>query len=108
MIHIKFTTNHLFKAVLLVEILFILNVRSSVQAGSGQEVKRKSTFDSEYPFFTAIWENGEHICGGSILTKDMILTAAHCVANVVNPNRLTAYFGISTKEEAINKVRFYS
>ena len=57
----------------------------------------------EYPFFTAIWDNGEHICGGSIITKDMILTAAHCVANVANPGRLEAFFGISTKEEIMNK-----
>ena len=61
---------------------------------------------SEYPFFVALWNKGIHICGASILTKDMILTAAHCVYNIVNPMDMEAFFGVSSKTEILNKDRF--
>jgi secreted trypsin-like serine protease len=32
----------------------------------------------QYPFFAALWIDGSHGCGASILTKDFVLTAAHC------------------------------
>ena len=62
--------------------------------------------NSEYPFFVALWNKGIHICGASILTKDMILTAAHCVYNIVNPMDMEAFFGVSSKNEILNKARF--
>ena len=54
----------------------------------------------------ALWNKGTHICGASILTKDMILTAAHCVYNIVNPTDMEAFFGVSSKDEILNKARF--
>ena len=54
----------------------------------------------------ALWNNGIHICGASILTKDMILTAAHCVYNIVNPSNMEAFFGVSSRDEILKKVRF--
>jgi len=57
----------------------------------------------QYPFFVALWNKGTHICGASILTKDMILTAAHCVYNIVNPMDMEAFFGVSSKTEILNK-----
>ena len=60
---------------------------------------------SEYPFFVAVWNKGVHICGASILTKDMILTAAHCVYNIPNPNDMEAFFGFSSKDEILKKAR---
>ena len=61
---------------------------------------------SEYPFYVALWNNGIHICGASILTKDMILTAAHCVYNIVNPSNMEAFFGVSSRDEILKKARF--
>ena len=56
--------------------------------GSGPEIE---IFNSEYPFYVALLNNGIHICGASILTKDMILTAAHCVYNIVNPSNMETF-----------------
>ena len=36
----------------------------------------------------------------------MILTAAHCVYNIVNPTDMEAFFGVSSKTEILNKARF--
>ncbi|KAJ8668267.1 hypothetical protein QAD02_009930 [Eretmocerus hayati] len=34
---------------------------------------------SDYPYMASIRYAGHHICGGSIISSDIILTAAHCV-----------------------------
>lgn len=35
----------------------------------------------EFPFHAGIFKNGELVCGGTIIDRYHILTAAHCVLN---------------------------
>ncbi|XP_053202357.1 serine protease 27-like [Panonychus citri] len=58
-------------------------------AGCGkQHIPRESrvvagndTYDGEFPWTVSVRRNGDHICGGVIIAKRWILTAAHCVYN---------------------------
>ncbi len=34
----------------------------------------------EFPWTVALFKNGQHFCGGSLISPTHILTAAHCVA----------------------------
>ena len=38
----------------------------------------------------------------------MILTAAHCVYNIPDPNDMEAFFGFSSKDEILKKSRLKS
>ncbi|KAJ8666952.1 hypothetical protein QAD02_008614 [Eretmocerus hayati] len=39
----------------------------------------------DYPFVASIRVAGGHVCGGSILTKNIVLTASHCINQKSNP-----------------------
>jgi len=53
------------------------------------------------PWQISIQRNGSHWCGGSILTKEWILTAAHCL-NDVPLNQLDVAAGITDRTDNIN------
>jgi secreted trypsin-like serine protease len=36
--------------------------------------------EGEWPWIAALLNNGRQFCGGSLITRKHILTAAHCVA----------------------------
>lgn len=53
---------------------FIATDASSVRIIGGSKVK-----PNEIPYLVSIQSDGKHICGGSILNENFVITAAHCV-----------------------------
>lgn len=35
--------------------------------------------DTAFPFIVSILSNGGHLCGGSLVNNDTVLTASHCI-----------------------------
>ncbi|XP_037941401.1 trypsin delta-like [Teleopsis dalmanni] len=50
---------------------------------------------NQYPYLVSVQRNGTHICGGSIYSNKIIVTAAHCLQNVWT-NELRVRAGSST------------
>jgi secreted trypsin-like serine protease len=59
---------------------------------NGEEAKPNS-----WPWM--VYLEGKNRCGGSILDKDTILTAAHCVEMISNPSNLKIIVGLHNKSE---------
>ncbi|XP_053959939.1 transmembrane protease serine 9 isoform X1 [Anastrepha ludens] len=64
----------------------------------------------EFPWIAVLFKSGKQFCGGSVITKNHILTAAHCVARMTSWDvaALTAHLGdydIRTNYEVQHVVR---
>ncbi|KAL0123016.1 hypothetical protein PUN28_007566 [Cardiocondyla obscurior] len=58
---------------------------------------------NSYPYIVSLKNNGEHMCGGSILNENWIVTAAHCVKIVNTPlKEMTLCSGTSVLNENCN------
>uniref|UniRef100_A0A3Q3RV82 Transmembrane serine protease 3a n=1 Tax=Mastacembelus armatus TaxID=205130 RepID=A0A3Q3RV82_9TELE len=49
----------------------------------------------QFPWQVSLRFNGEHLCGGSIITSLWILTAAHCVYGFADPSMWTVQAGLT-------------
>ncbi|XP_028248739.1 transmembrane protease serine 3 isoform X2 [Parambassis ranga] len=49
----------------------------------------------QFPWQVSLHFNGEHLCGGSIITSHWILTAAHCVYGFENSSQWAAHVGLT-------------
>ena len=49
---------------------------------------------SRWPWQVALIANGEQVCGGSLVTPDWIVTAAHCVHKTPDPSAYTVVVGM--------------
>lgn len=57
-----------------------------------------AAMQGDYPFMGALFENGGHVCGASLITPNIALTAAHCVATS-SPSSLALWFNITNLNE---------
>ncbi|XP_039600435.1 transmembrane protease serine 2 [Polypterus senegalus] len=53
----------------------------------------------QWPWQVSLWSEGEHWCGGSIITPYWIVTAAHCVERKNSPTQWKVYAGKLTLSE---------
>ena len=44
-------------------------------------------FTDEFPWQISIKNLGQHICGGSIISKNQVITAAHCIEAAQSVNK---------------------
>ncbi|KAJ8400322.1 hypothetical protein AAFF_G00397050 [Aldrovandia affinis] len=57
--------------------------------------------EGAWPWQVSLWVGGEHQCGGSIITPDWIVTAAHCLLLYNLPGDWTVYAGYLDQYEML-------
>ena len=53
----------------------------------------------EYPYIVSLQGYGDHFCAGVILTKDYILTAAHCAKHLYSTENFLVRAGLNHTDE---------
>lgn len=72
---------------------FVCVVGSAVAQGGVRIVGGVEATPGEYPFMASLQKSGRHFCGGSLVAKSWILTAAHCVKSA-SASSLTVKLGL--------------
>lgn len=54
----------------------------------------------ERPWMASLQSGGQHFCGGSVIDKNWILTAAHCVEDVSDPASLEIKINLTNLNDA--------
>ncbi|XP_017056341.1 serine protease SP24D-like [Drosophila ficusphila] len=62
-------------------LLLVLPAQSAPGKLNGRVVGGEDATKAQFPHQVSLRNAGSHSCGGSILTRNYILTAAHCVSN---------------------------
>ncbi|XP_061398821.1 serine protease SP24D-like [Musca vetustissima] len=60
-------------------IIFACIVAAATATPTGRVVGGQDAYEGQFPHQISLRRNGSHTCGGSIISKNFILTAAHCV-----------------------------
>ncbi|UJR27992.1 hypothetical protein I4U23_009250 [Adineta vaga] len=61
---------------------------------SSRIVGGKVSTRGDWPWQISMQRNGNHICGGSLINDQWIVTAAHCVSGNLTPNIYRIVFGL--------------
>ncbi|XP_062992929.1 serine protease 27-like [Elgaria multicarinata webbii] len=76
---------------------YILIITSSSVCGKQGFLNRivggKDSQEGEWPWQVSIKMNGEHHCGGSLITDQWIVTASHCFKHFSTPSNFTVLLG---------------
>ncbi|XP_037725132.1 serine protease SP24D-like [Drosophila subpulchrella] len=67
----------------------VLTVQSAPGKLNGRVVGGEDAAKAQFPHQVSLRNAGSHSCGGSILTRNFILTAAHCVSDEDENNVIT-------------------
>ncbi|KAK9695308.1 Trypsin [Popillia japonica] len=71
-------------------ILFVVVISNGLQ---DERIIGGSVADiSKYPFVVSLTKNGQHFCGGAIIGREYVLTAAHCLLDTA-PANITVFAG---------------
>ncbi|XDV45089.1 hypothetical protein PO909_013247 [Leuciscus waleckii] len=54
-----------------------------------------------WPWQVSIHLNGRHICGGTLINNQWVMTAAHCIVSRTNINSWTLYLGRETQSTSV-------
>ncbi|XP_073491188.1 transmembrane protease serine 9-like [Aquarana catesbeiana] len=61
---------------------------------SSRIVGGTDALDGEWPWQVSLNYLGSHRCGGSLISPEWVLTAAHCIINPVSPSDYKVYLGL--------------
>ncbi|XP_022803816.1 chymotrypsinogen B-like [Stylophora pistillata] len=74
-------------------VLLLLGVSQSLGCGqkpfSARVVNGDNASPNDWPWQISLRVNGQHICGGSLIEEDWVVTAAHCVERNPSPSGYT-------------------
>ncbi|XP_055907814.1 trypsin delta-like [Eupeodes corollae] len=74
---------------LVIVILSVLSlVRGDLSGLDDRVVNGRAGSIQEFPFMVSIQQNGRHFCGGSLLNAEWILTAGHCILDIIRAGQV--------------------
>ncbi|XP_074528476.1 enteropeptidase [Halichoeres trimaculatus] len=72
-----------------------LSEESTPVLGAGRVVGGTNAVKGAWPWMVSLWWKGRHVCGASLIDRDWLLTAAHCVyGKNIHLSSWSAVFGL--------------